>query len=58
MAYVCFDLRKFDEALDAATKALASPDSKSDTQLPKLKAAIEDAIKDRNATAESLKKTK
>lgn len=58
MAYVCFELRKFDEALDAATKALASPDTKSDTQLPKLKVAIEDAIKERNATAESLKKTK
>lgn len=58
MAYVCFELRKFDEALDAATRALASSDTKSDVQLPKLKTAIEDAIKERNATAESLKKTK
>ncbi|MBS0630507.1 MAG: hypothetical protein JSS11_01230 [Verrucomicrobia bacterium] len=56
LAYVCFELRKFDEALAAATKALASPDTKSDAQLPKLKQAIEDSIKEREATAESLKK--
>lgn len=41
LAYVSFELRKFDEALAAVDKALALPDSKNDPQLPRLKQAIE-----------------
>lgn len=49
MAYVAWELGKLKEALAAAEKALTFPDSQRDTQLPKLKAAIEEAIREREA---------
>lgn len=49
MAYLAFDLKRFDEALAAADKALTMPDAKGDKQLPQLRQAIEQAIKDRAA---------
>ncbi len=49
LSYICFELTRFDEALAAANKALALPDSKSDNQLPRLKTAIEEAIREREA---------
>lgn len=55
MSYVAWDLGKLDDALKAAEKALTYPDSKKDEQLPKLKKAIEDAIKERENTAKAAK---
>lgn len=46
-AYVAYELTKFDEAKIAVDKALASPGSDKEAQLPRLKAAIEDALKER-----------
>lgn len=47
LGYVSFELTKYEDALAAVDKALTYPDSKSDTQLPKLKEAIQNAIKER-----------
>ena len=47
LAYIGFELRRFDEALVAVDKAI-SLSSSTDTHLPSLKAAIEDAIKERD----------
>ena len=56
MAYISFtELQKYDEALEAVNKALSYPESKKDPQLPKIKVAIEQAIKDRAAQIEALK---
>ena len=55
VAYTAFELRKYDEALEAANKALSYPESKKDPQLPNVKEAIERAIKDRAAQLEALK---
>ncbi len=46
-AYVAYELNKFDEALVAVDKAIASPGSEKEPQLPRLKQAIEDALKER-----------
>jgi tetratricopeptide (TPR) repeat protein len=46
-AYVDYELTKFDEALVAVNRALASPGAEHESQLPRLKQAIEDAIKER-----------
>lgn len=59
LAYVSFELTKYEEALAAAEKALTYPDSKNDAQLPKLRQAVIDAIKDRElqkAHTEALQK--
>jgi tetratricopeptide (TPR) repeat protein len=47
LGYVCWELGKFNEALDAIKKAQATPDGQKDQQLPKLRQAVEDAIRDR-----------
>ncbi len=49
LAYVCWELNKLQEALEAADKALTYPDMKKDPQLPKLRKAIEEQIKERDA---------
>jgi len=46
-AYVAYELNKFDEALGAVDKAIASPGSEKEAQLPRLKQAIEDALRER-----------
>jgi predicted Zn-dependent protease len=46
-AYVAYELTKFDEALIAVNKAIASPGSQKEAQLPRLKQAIEEALKER-----------
>lgn len=49
-AYICYELQKFEEALEAIDKAAEYPDAQ-DAQLPRLRAAIEDALREReNAT--------
>lgn len=48
-AYVAWELGKFAEALDAIDKALTYPDGQKDTQLPRLKNAIQDALREREA---------
>ncbi|MCF7688977.1 MAG: hypothetical protein K9M98_07775 [Cephaloticoccus sp.] len=45
-AYLCYELLKFEEALVAVDKAAEYEDAQ-DSQLPRLKQAIEDAIKER-----------
>jgi tetratricopeptide (TPR) repeat protein len=58
LAYTAFELEKFDEALAAINKTIASPDGQKDAQAPRLKQAIEDAVKEREAlkpTAETKK---
>jgi tetratricopeptide (TPR) repeat protein len=47
LAYVDYELTKFDEAQVAVDKALASPGSEHEAQLPRLKQAIEEALKER-----------
>jgi len=49
LAYTAFELEKFDEALAAINKTIASPDGQKDAQAPRLKQAIEDAVKEREA---------
>ena len=46
-AYVAYELTRFDEALVAVNKAIASPGSEKEPQLPRLKQAIEDALVER-----------
>jgi hypothetical protein len=46
-ANMAFQLRLFDEGLELVKKAMTYPDSKKDTQLPRLKSALEDSIKER-----------
>lgn len=55
LGYVCYELGKLQEALDAINKALTYPDAQKDKQLPKLKAAIEEAIRERAAAVEAKK---
>lgn len=47
LAYIGFELKKFEDALSAATKALDYPEGKTDGE--RMKNAIEDAIKEREA---------
>ena len=49
LAYTAFELEKFDEALAAINKTIASADGQKDAQAPRLKQAIEDAVKEREA---------
>ena len=55
VAYTAYELRQYDEALEAVTKALSFPESKKDHQLPGLKDFVEKAIKEHNAQIEALK---
>lgn len=58
-AYAAFELEEFDEALEAVKAAESYPEGAKDTQLPRLKAAIEASIKEREAMkAEAAKKSK
>jgi tetratricopeptide (TPR) repeat protein len=47
MAYIAFELKKYDVALDAANKAIAMPEGKKEGE--RMKAAIDDAIAAREA---------
>ncbi len=49
LAYVAYELKKFDIALDAAKKAVATPEGAKDTQTQNLLKGIEDILKDREA---------
>ena len=58
VAYLAFEQRKYSEALEAVNNAIAAEvtkGGKKDPQLPRLKQAIEESIKDRDAQAEVLK---
>ncbi len=54
MAYTAFELGKYEEAVEAADKALSFPASKKDAQLPGVKEAAQKAIDDRNAQTKAL----
>ena len=47
LAYAAFELEEFEEALKAVEAAGTYPEGKRDSQLPQLRKAIEDAIKER-----------
>jgi predicted Zn-dependent protease len=49
MGYVCWELGKHAEALEAINKAMTFPDTKNDKQLPQLKQAVEEALQERNS---------
>lgn len=49
LAYVCYELKKLDEALTAINIAVANPEGSKDAE--RLKKAIEDSIKERDAAA-------
>lgn len=51
LAYICYELKKLDEALAAITQSLKYPEGGKDAE--RLKKAIEDAIKEREALANS-----
>jgi len=53
LAYTAFELEKFDEALAAINQTIGSPDGQKDAQAPRLKQAIEDAVKEREATKQT-----
>lgn len=53
LSYVCYDLRKYEEAIVNIDLAIKSNEAKPDPQLPRLKEAIQDAITERNAKAEA-----
>ncbi len=58
VAYCAFEQRKYSEALEAVNNAIEAErvkGGKKDAQLPKLKQAIEESIRDRDAQAEALK---
>jgi hypothetical protein len=57
LAYSAFELQKFDDALKAVVKAEAYPEAQRDKQLGRLKAAIQEAIKERDAMLQVDKKT-
>ncbi|WP_148218101.1 tetratricopeptide repeat protein [Opitutus terrae] len=54
LAYVAWELGKLEEALAAADKALTFPDAQKDTQLPRLKNAIQDALREREAATKNV----
>ncbi len=49
LAYVAYELKKFDIALDAAQKAVATPEGTKDTPTKNLLKGIQDIIKEREA---------
>ena len=53
LAYTAFELEKFDEARAAINQTIGSPDGQKDAQAPRLKQAIEDAVKEREATKQT-----
>jgi tetratricopeptide (TPR) repeat protein len=57
VGYTAFELRRYDEALEAVNKALSYPESKKDPQLNNVKYAAERAIKERAAQLDALKAT-
>lgn len=56
LAYAAFELEEFDEALQAVVAAEVFPEMQKDTQLPRLKAAIEAAIHERERAKEEASK--
>ncbi len=55
LAYICWELGKLNEAVAAIDKALTFPDAQRDTQLPSLKRAVEDALREREAATAGAK---
>lgn len=53
LGYVSWELGKLQEAIQAIDKAMASPDAQKDTQLPRLKQAVQEALQERDAAAAS-----
>ena len=49
LAYLCYDLGKFEEGLEVINTALSLPDAPKDGQLTRLKEALEEGIRQREA---------
>lgn len=49
LAYLCYELGKLEEALDCIKVALSLPDAPTDNQLTRLRQAVEEGIRDREA---------
>lgn len=54
LAYSAYDLQRYEDGLKWVAEAEKLPDAKKDSQLPKMKAAIEEAIKDQKAAKETI----
>jgi tetratricopeptide (TPR) repeat protein len=58
IAYYAYEMERYDEGLAACKQAAAFPESAKDTQVPLLRQAIEDKIRDRDhAKAEAAAET-
>ena len=55
LGYVAWELGKLEEASAAVAKAMELPDAGKDAQLPRLKQAIDEAIREREAKSEAAK---
>ena len=55
MAYVCWELNKWEEAKAAVEKAMTFPEGQRDQQLPKLKQSIEESMQERAANTNKTK---
>ena len=54
LAYTAFELEKFDDALESILKAEKTPEGAKDGQLIRLKSAIQEALKEREAAKAAL----
>jgi hypothetical protein len=54
LAYTAFELEKFDDALESILKAEQTPEGAKDAQLLRLKSAIQEALKEREAAKAAL----
>jgi tetratricopeptide (TPR) repeat protein len=57
LAYTAFEMEKFEDALDAVDHATKFPEAAKDKQLPRLREAIVEAIKERDARNEAVQKS-
>lgn len=57
LAYLCYELGKLEEALDCIKTALSLPDAPTDGQLKRLRQAVEEGIRDREAAKNGTRTT-
>lgn len=57
LAYLCYELGKLEEALDCIRTTLSLPDAPTDGQLNRLRQAVEEGIRDREAAKNGTRNT-
>jgi hypothetical protein len=57
LAYLCYDLGKFEEGLEVINKAMSFSDAPTDGQLNRLKAALEEGIRERELAKNGVRTT-